>query len=547
MAEFMPPMARKPLDPEDATQDGTLDVRPGTGIFRILKNLSYKVQYAFAEYIDNSISSYEQNRKALHDTDPDYKLRVDIEIGDKRITVRDNAAGIARKDYPRAFRPAEAPDDPSKGLNEFGMGMKTASIWLSSNWKVVSNPLGDTHTGTVVFDIPKIIKSGEAVLAPKFTPKPNKREHGTTIVLENLNHKITSLPAIREHLAEIYRCYLRAGEIEIRVYRTDEDDEECALEHVEFKPLVAAAYYPKGPSEKVRWEKEVSIKLSGGQKVTGKAMVLEKGNTKKAGLYLFRRNRLIIGAAEPYRPESIFGRSNSFESQRIYGELHLDGFEVTHTKDDIIWGAKGDDEETFVEKIKEALSGGRLNLLMQATTFRAPKLENEEGLAKAARKTHDKIEKEIISKTKEMEPVTTVPVVPAEPDLLDEPPAPLVAPVQISAKTFETTIGGEEWVFKIEVDKRKSKDPLFVTTVKRDQVERRGVLKTTCDIKINANNSLAAAYLSRDEEYYEVFVRIAIAMTVAKARCEENGLRYANAFLRYTNEHLNILDGTIRK
>jgi hypothetical protein len=85
-----------------------------------------------------------------------------------------------------------------------------------------------------------------------------------------------------------------------------------------------------------------------------------------------------------------------------------------------------------------------------------------------------------------------------------------------------------------------------VTTVKREP-HKKGEMRITCSITINANNSLAASYLSRDEDYYEVFVRIAVAMTVAKARCEEQGLRYANAFLRYTNEHLNILDGTIRK
>ena len=541
----MPRISKRAQAPSSSD---TLDVRPGTGIFRILKNLSYKVQYAFAEYIDNSISSYEQNRKALHNTDPDYKLRVDIEIGEGKITVRDNAAGIARGDYPRAFRPAEAPADPSKGLNEFGMGMKTASIWLSSNWKVVTDPLGDSHTGTVVFDIPKIIKSGEARLAPRFTPKQDQRIHGTTIVLENLNHRITNLPAIRDHLAEIYRCYLRKGEVDIRVYRTEEDadHEDSILKHVEFRPLVAPAAYPKGPSTSVRWEKDISIKLPGGQKVTGKAMVLERGNTKKAGLYLFRRNRLIIGAAEPYRPEMIFGRSNSFESQRIYGELHLDGFEVTHTKDAIIWGAKGDDEETFVEKVNEALTEGKLDLILQANTYRAPKLENDDGLAKAANKTHNKLEEEIKSKTKEMEPVATVPVVPPEPQKAEEPPAPLVAPVEISTKMFETTIAGDLWAFEIKVDKRKSKDPLFVTTVKREPLKK-GEMRITCSITINANNSLAASYLSRDEDYYEVFVRIAVAMTVAKARCEEQGLRYANAFLRYTNEHLNILDGTIRK
>ena len=53
-----------------------------------------------------------------------------------------------------------------------------------------------------------------------------------------------------------------------------------------------------------------------------------------------RRGRLIEGSHEEgYRPEAVFGRSNSYRYQRLFGELELQGFEVSHTKDGFRWAA----------------------------------------------------------------------------------------------------------------------------------------------------------------------------------------------------------------
>jgi hypothetical protein len=47
-----------------------------------------------------------------------------------------------------------------------------------------------------------------------------------------------------------------------------------------------------------------------------------------------------------WRPQSIYGQeggSNDLVNQRLLGEVHLDPFDVSHTKDDILW--LGDEEE----------------------------------------------------------------------------------------------------------------------------------------------------------------------------------------------------------
>src|SRR5258707_13973019 len=90
-----------------------VSIRPGVGIVSVLRHLKYKAWFAMAEFVDNSLQSYLQNRERLqklHGKEFLLKVEIDIERSDEvRIKVRDNAASIATADYARAFRPAELP------------------------------------------------------------------------------------------------------------------------------------------------------------------------------------------------------------------------------------------------------------------------------------------------------------------------------------------------------------------------------------------------------------------------------------------------------
>jgi hypothetical protein len=533
----------EPLEP------GSIDARPDAGIFNVIRHLNYKAQYAFAEYIDNSISSFEENKDELLKLDPRYKLRIDIEVGPEEIRIKDNAGGIPREQYARAFKTAERPPDPKKGLNEFGMGMKTASIWLSSHWTVISNALDENETGTVIFDVQQMIDTKTTIIKPSWKTKPNAKHHGTTIILKELNRRIASLPSIKEHLGEIYRGYLRSKLVDIRIYRSgdSENDPASIVAFEEMNPLVAKAAYPNGPKGEVTWKKTLRFTMPGGQTVSGTAMVLEKGSTGKAGLYLFRRKRLIIGASDSYRPFEIFGRSTTFPYQRIYGELHLDGFEVTHTKDDIIWGSNGDDEETFIKEVKKALQEGGLDLLMQAMNHRAKSIEEKDKLRLKVEKENEEIENEIIKKKEGLTDFTddllpSVEETKAEKDNPQEL-APTFEVEKIGAREFSFPIEGTHWHFLISVEKNSADTALFKTSAKRE-TDREGNSKVNCKITINANNRFALNYLNRNEEFYEVILRFAVSSSFAKARCDQAGLEYTNAFLRYMNESLTLLDGS---
>ena len=70
---------------------------------------------------------------------------------------------------------------------------------------------------------------------------------------------------------------------------------------------------------------------------------------------------------EGYRPAYIFGSSNSYRYQRLFGEFHLDGFEVSHTKDGFRWD---DNEQPFLALLREHLDTEELPLLKQAEGYR---------------------------------------------------------------------------------------------------------------------------------------------------------------------------------
>src|SRR3546814_16421548 len=72
-------------------------------------------------------------------------------------------------------------------------------------------------------------------------------------------------------------------------------------------------------------------------------------------------------ADEGYRPEDIFGRSNTYPYQRIFGEIHLKGFHVSHTKDGVKWE---ESEDEFLRRLRKALSDEELPLIQQAREYR---------------------------------------------------------------------------------------------------------------------------------------------------------------------------------
>lgn len=91
----------------------------------------------------------------------------------------------------------------------------------------------------------------------------------------------------------------------------------------------------------------------GGRAIFGWVGILDKGSRSKAGFSILHSDRVVKGWPDAWRPEPIFGQllgSNDLVNQRLVGEVHLDSFDVSQTKDTVLWGEL--DEEDIGERLR---------------------------------------------------------------------------------------------------------------------------------------------------------------------------------------------------
>ena len=85
-----------------------VNIRPGVSMLSVLQHLNYKIWHAMAEFVDNSVESFLLNQEILRKVHPDnlnLVVRIDIDSSLRRISVKDNAAGIALVDFRSGISP----------------------------------------------------------------------------------------------------------------------------------------------------------------------------------------------------------------------------------------------------------------------------------------------------------------------------------------------------------------------------------------------------------------------------------------------------------
>lgn len=511
---------------------GTLtkvNIRPEVNILSVLRHLNYRPWFALAEFVDNAIQSYIANRERLREADGvDLPLRVTIVIdpeGTGRIIITDNAAGIALLDFPRAFRPAQVPPDRD-GLSEFGMGMKSAACWFAKKWSVRTKALGESVERVVQFDIEEIVEDRIEELTIFEVPSQTQR-HYTVLELTDLCHvpKKRTIGKIKEHLASIYRTFLRDGTLTLVFGR-----EELTFEET---PVLKAAPFREPAVEPVVWRKAIDMDLGGPHKVTGFAALREVGSTTHAGFALFRRGRLIEGSAdESYRPEQIFGKSNSYTFQRLFGELHLSGFDVSHTKDGFRWE---EHEELFLELLETELKTAPMNLLDQAEGYRVKQHKRardlEEHAQTATNHVADIVERELAPV---LEEETQHPANP--PDVPPEISAPSLSGFE---RTVEIRVSTTVWVLTIKASTDPTvSDWLRVGDATKPTID--GTRRRSVQVDVSLVHPFVERFAGAGNENLEVFVRFASAAALAAALSSEAGgkpqffLHHLNKLLRET-------------
>jgi hypothetical protein len=499
-----------------------VNIRPGVTILSVLRHLNYRPWFAVAEFVDNSIQSYLDHQEQLIRIEGvGFKLSVSIELDPRdggRLTVRDNAAGIHEADFPRAFRPAELPPDRS-GMSEYGMGMKSAACWFAKRWSVRTCALGEAAVRTVHFDIDRIVNDRIEELTVRSEPA-SPSDHFTEIVLTDL-HKIPqtkTLAKIKQHLRSIYRMFTRKSTLALSF-----DGDQLSFEEV---PILHAAYYkdPNGPQWD--WKKDLDFDFGLGLRAAGFAALRATASTSEAGFALFRRNRLIVGSAdEGYRPETIFGKSNSYRYQRLFGELQLEGFEVTHTKDGFQWE---EHEETFLDLLREHLDAAPVPLLDQAEGYRvrAKPAEIKPAAEQAVDRTASTIEREI-------PPIVEHQL--AQGVERQEPPAQLPPALEAAAaRRIVIDVQGTQWVLTVEL----SSDPAVGDwlSISDEAADSDGTRRL--GIRLALAHPFMERFAGNDPEKIEPLLRVAAAVALAETLARSSGVRQAGTIRRNINQYL---------
>lgn len=500
-------------------KNNKVNIRPNVSVLSILKYIEYETWFALAEFVDNAVTSYQQNEAALKKIHgKDFHLEVTIEINDaeNKITIRDNAAGIDEKNYPRAFRAAEIPLDTT-GLSEFGMGMKSAACWFSDLWSVRTTALGETVEKTVKFDMNKIFE--DKIEELEFESKPaNKNHHYTIIELYNVNKmpRRKGLGKVKSHLTSIYREFIRNGILKLNL------DGELAFQDP--KILNVPRYDdPKGKS--ILWKKVISFDIEDGLSVNGFVAIRETGSTAEAGFALFRRGRVIEGSFDNgFRPDFIFGASNGFRYQRIFGELHLEGVDVTFTKKGFQW-----DENlgVLLDLLKEEISSKTFPLLQQAENYRVRANDIEY-------KSTTKILEQTVKDLQETAPA--IQQVINHTPMVNDKEHPLIITKKTIQKEFTAQFHKIDWHISIELSYDPSLNELIEVGNNLIKHSKNEKSLRQVGIRLSLTHPFMVQFAGTDNSKIELILRMAAALGLAEIIAKESGAKTQGEIRRNFND-----------
>lgn len=342
----------------------SLKIKIGNETIASYKRLAYTPWHAIAEMIDNSTQSYSNNKDVLDEiaqTTPTLEVIIDYNNDDDLLRVTDNAMGMSYKELEEALMIAHPPANTS-GRSKYGMGLKTSASWLGNYWTVRTKKLGETKEHFITVDVEKVA-SGDSDLDYQVKSGADKMAHYTIVEIHKLNRKFKgrTLGKIERFLSSMYRQDFRKKSL-LLVWR----GKELSWEELDDRLLVDVE------GKKYKRDFNFYIDPDGEEQkyVHGWVGVLKDGSRSNAGFSVLHSDRVVKGWPDSWRPETLYGQeqgSNNLVNQRLVGEIHLDDFDVSHTKDDILW--LGDQEDLVQNELLEAC--GEFKVV--ASTYRKEK------------------------------------------------------------------------------------------------------------------------------------------------------------------------------
>lgn len=492
-------------------------------VYKTFRALNNTVALALSEYVDNSVQSYFDNKDNILKINDQYVFRISIDVDQNasKIIIKDNAAGINFNNYLRAFEPANIPLDNTK-LNEFGMGMKTASIWLADKWTVRTKAINESVERFTEFDLQRITSENKEELIV-VESRVNESLHYTEIVLSGLSHNAPSpyqMDKVRRHLASIYRVFLRKEEIEIIVNGE-------YLQAPKFEVLNVPFFNDESGKE-VLWKKQIDFQL-GKYKAKGFIAILKSIQNNANGLVLLRRGRVIVGSDEDrFFPPSIFGSPGNFRYKRLFGELELEGFDVTFNKNGF---TDKENLNAFIDALRDELKDPSFNLLSQADNYRVKTKEENSKIATRIVNTQKKevVKEPLTDKIKKVEVLTS--------DLENAEKEEQIISEALSLGSVVDSFDYDGVTCKFEVDLINEDESDALYSVKQKSLSSDNIEVLVC--KIN----LAHPFFNRFEQFkkandYQPIIAIFKSFALAEFLATKKSMKYPSELRTIFNNYI---------
>lgn len=433
----------------------TISLSVGSDVIRSYKRLSYTPWHALAEFVDNSTQSYFNNRaeleKALAKKGEKLEVRIVYDRNNDLLRISDNAMGMDFDELQHALKLGKPPANRS-GRSQYGLGMKTAACWFGDEWTVRTKKLGETEEHCVTVDV-EAVASGNLDLPHTVVAGKAKELHGTIVEISKLHSKLhgRTLSKIKAFLKSMYRVDIRTGVLELF---WEGSPLPWDIEYQFLRNAVGEPYYT-----------EFAFDVNG-KSVTGYVGVLGKGSSGRpnAGFSILRRGRVIRGHPDAWRPEEIFGQlqgSNDLINQRITGEINLDDFEVSHTKDDILW--QGDEEDQVQKELRRI-----------TTDFMKVAEEPRKGRPDTRGPSEAEVQTAVDELKSELESTQFVDLIELEnvppPEVVEQVNAPMLEAAAREEPRFRVQLGDVITLQAFISSDESPNDPYFVTDVGSDSV-----------------------------------------------------------------------------
>ena len=323
-----------------------LEIELTGGILSLAVSQNYTPWGAVAEWVDNSIQAFIDNKKMLGKIS-DLEISIHYEPG-KVLRIRDNSSGMDLDDLQKSFAIGSKIKRAKNDLGQNNAGMKVACMWMGNDWTIKTKKFDSNQEITVKAKTENLV-SGNFEMDTKYKIV-NTDDHYTVIEIKNhwakRHWKQNTIRKTKKYIASTYRFFIEKG---VKIKWTSARNDEILKHH---DLLIAKKI---SDQKEYKWDFSIGFKdpeTNKTENVEGYIALLESRSVLKgtkdyalgsgrinAGFSLFRRNRMIQGYPDPWKPEAIFGEasggSNDRINQRVFGVLHFDSASVDQQKSQI--------------------------------------------------------------------------------------------------------------------------------------------------------------------------------------------------------------------